>query len=148
MREIKLKELFYTNEGILRLWQAENFSLAPNHLNNFCDASIVLTEDSSDFIIKPMFYHFGHFSKFIARGSRRIDSKIVGRVGINEVFTKRYNVIYMYIYMHMHSMLLPAGEERGRGRRRRKKINRITLAFDSLEGPHAVHSYSITAVFV
>lgn len=41
MKEIKLKELFYTNEGILSLWQAENFSLAPNHLNNFLQSTEV-----------------------------------------------------------------------------------------------------------
>ncbi len=42
MKEMNLQELFYTKEGILRLWQAENFSLAPNHINNFLQSNEVV----------------------------------------------------------------------------------------------------------
>ena len=50
----------------------------PNHLNNFCDASIVCTEDFNDFVIQPKFHYFGHFSKFVPPDSIRIKSSFAG----------------------------------------------------------------------
>lgn len=44
----------------------------PNWANNFVDAPILVYGDQDGFIKQPMFYAMGHFSKFIPRGSRRI----------------------------------------------------------------------------
>ncbi|XP_026326864.1 glucosylceramidase-like [Hyposmocoma kahamanoa] len=44
----------------------------PNWANNFVDAPILVYGDQDEFIKQPMFYAMGHFSKFIPRGSRRI----------------------------------------------------------------------------
>jgi len=50
----------------------------PNHLNNYCDASIITLEDFQDVYIQPKYYYFGHFSKFLTPNAIRIESKIVG----------------------------------------------------------------------
>ncbi|TDH72207.1 hypothetical protein CCR75_004288 [Bremia lactucae] len=51
----------------------------PNHLENYCDAPIILTEDGTDFYIQPMFYFIQHFSKYIPRGSRRVKTEVAAR---------------------------------------------------------------------
>ena len=50
----------------------------PNHVDNMCDAPIVLSSDYSTFHIQPKFYYMGHISKYIVPDSVRIDSSIVG----------------------------------------------------------------------
>ncbi|CAI5730169.1 unnamed protein product [Peronospora destructor] len=37
----------------------------PNHLANFCDAPLIMTEDERDFNIQPMYYFIQHFSRYI-----------------------------------------------------------------------------------
>ncbi|KAF0984845.1 hypothetical protein FDP41_000744 [Naegleria fowleri] len=44
----------------------------PNHLQNFCDAPIIADNRTQEIHIQPTYYYFGHFSKFITQGSRRI----------------------------------------------------------------------------
>ncbi|XP_061706347.1 lysosomal acid glucosylceramidase-like isoform X1 [Cydia pomonella] len=46
----------------------------PNWAHNYVDAPILVYGDQDEFIKQPMFYAMGHFSKFIPRGSRRIQS--------------------------------------------------------------------------
>lgn len=43
----------------------------PNHLNNTCDAPILITSDRR-IKIQPMYYFIQHFSKFIPPGSTRV----------------------------------------------------------------------------
>ncbi len=50
----------------------------PNHLDNMCDAPIVLSNDYTTFHIQPKFYYMGHISKYIVPESVRIDSSIIG----------------------------------------------------------------------
>lgn len=50
----------------------------PNHLQNFCDASMVLTEAGDDIVIQPRFFYLGHFSGFVPPGSVRVHSNAVG----------------------------------------------------------------------
>lgn len=52
----------------------------PNHLQNYCDAPIVVVPDHSSFSarIQPSFYYMKHFSHFLLAGSRRIQAAIVG----------------------------------------------------------------------
>lgn len=40
----------------------------PNHQNNFCKSPIILSEDEKSFIKTPIYYYFGHISKFIKEG--------------------------------------------------------------------------------
>ncbi|XP_050666978.1 lysosomal acid glucosylceramidase-like [Leptidea sinapis] len=45
----------------------------PNWAQNFGDSEIVVNSTSDEFYKQPMYYVLGHFSKFIPRGSKRID---------------------------------------------------------------------------
>lgn len=58
-----------------------DFQGGPNHLHNYCDASLVADEDFGDITIQPKFYYLGHFSKFVLPGSVRIFSSIRGDYG-------------------------------------------------------------------
>ena len=40
----------------------------PNHQNNFCKSPIILSKDEKSFIKTPIYYYFGHISKFIKEG--------------------------------------------------------------------------------
>merc|ERR1712136_259840 len=57
-------------------WTDWNLALdlqgGPNWAENFVEAPIIVNADSDEFYKQPIFYHFGHFSKFIPEGSRRI----------------------------------------------------------------------------
>ena len=44
----------------------------PNHVNNLCSAPIIADTVNDEVIINPSYYYFGHFSKFINRGAKRI----------------------------------------------------------------------------
>lgn len=42
-----------------------DFNGGPNHKNNFCKSPIILNENSSDFILTPIYYYLGHISKYV-----------------------------------------------------------------------------------
>ncbi|XP_030147447.4 lysosomal acid glucosylceramidase-like [Taeniopygia guttata] len=44
----------------------------PNWVKNFVDSPVIVDGDKDVFYKQPMFYHLGHFSKFIPEGSRRV----------------------------------------------------------------------------
>ncbi|XP_061462805.1 lysosomal acid glucosylceramidase-like isoform X2 [Rhineura floridana] len=44
----------------------------PNWVENFVDSPIIVDAGNDVFYKQPMFYHMGHFSKFIPEGSQRI----------------------------------------------------------------------------
>jgi glucosylceramidase len=44
----------------------------PNHVNNLCSAPIIADTVNDQVIINPSYYYFGHFSKFIHKGAKRI----------------------------------------------------------------------------
>lgn len=44
----------------------------PNWAGNFVDSPIIVDKERQEFIKQPMFYASGHFSKFVPRGSVRI----------------------------------------------------------------------------
>ncbi|XP_039254646.2 lysosomal acid glucosylceramidase-like [Styela clava] len=46
----------------------------PNWVRNFVDSPIIVNKESYEFYKQPMFYHMGHFSKFVPEGSVRIES--------------------------------------------------------------------------
>ncbi|XP_065168603.1 lysosomal acid glucosylceramidase-like [Atheta coriaria] len=47
----------------------------PTYINNQVDAAIIVDYETNEFYKQPMFYAQGHFSKFIPRGSHKIDQK-------------------------------------------------------------------------
>ncbi|XP_002122773.2 lysosomal acid glucosylceramidase-like [Ciona intestinalis] len=44
----------------------------PNWVKNFVDAAIIVNAESDEFYKQPIFYHLGHFSKFLREDSVRI----------------------------------------------------------------------------
>uniref|UniRef100_H2YNM8 Glucosylceramidase n=1 Tax=Ciona savignyi TaxID=51511 RepID=H2YNM8_CIOSA len=46
----------------------------PNWAQNFDDSPIIANASADEFYKQPMFYHMGHFSKFLVEGSTRIHS--------------------------------------------------------------------------
>ncbi|XP_044265545.1 putative glucosylceramidase 4 [Tribolium madens] len=49
----------------------------PNYIRNFVDSTIIVNATAAEFYKQPIYYHFGHFSKFVPRGSVRIDCNVV-----------------------------------------------------------------------
>lgn len=47
----------------------------PNWAHNYVDAPIIVNVTSKEFYQQPMYYALAHFSKFLPRGSRRIESE-------------------------------------------------------------------------
>ncbi|CAJ1462077.1 unnamed protein product, partial [Effrenium voratum] len=43
----------------------------PNHVGNVCDAPMLASTSHQNLFVHPQFFFFGHFSKYIAPGSRR-----------------------------------------------------------------------------
>jgi len=44
----------------------------PNHVNNFCDAPIMIDTNNDNYEIKLSFDYIGHFSRYIQKGAKRI----------------------------------------------------------------------------
>ena len=44
----------------------------PNHVDNFCEAPVMLTEDCSNFTLQSEYYYIGQFSRFIHPGAVRL----------------------------------------------------------------------------
>uniref|UniRef100_A0A131Z3G7 Glucosylceramidase n=1 Tax=Rhipicephalus appendiculatus TaxID=34631 RepID=A0A131Z3G7_RHIAP len=63
-----------------RGWTDWNLALdtqgGPNWARNFVDSPIIVNATAQEFYKQPMYYALGHFSKFLPRGSVRIDSRL------------------------------------------------------------------------
>lgn len=44
----------------------------PNHVDNLCDAPIIADRQNQVLHYQIMYYYMGHFSRFLPRGSQRI----------------------------------------------------------------------------
>ncbi|CAG5024561.1 unnamed protein product [Parnassius apollo] len=50
-----------------------NMEGGPNWAKNYADSAVIVNAEKNEFYKQPIFYAMGHFSKFIKRGSRRIE---------------------------------------------------------------------------
>ena len=52
----------------------------PNHVGNYCDAAIIAdtTTDDAAIYFHPQYYYMGHFSKFLAPNSVRVETTVTG----------------------------------------------------------------------
>ena len=48
----------------------------PTYIDNYLDSPIIVNVKAGEFYKQPTFYHLGHFSKFVPRGSIRIYSNL------------------------------------------------------------------------
>ncbi|CAK4497174.1 unnamed protein product [Aphanomyces euteiches] len=63
----------------------------PNHLNNKCDAPVILNPEGTDYTLQPLYYFIKHFSAFVPPGSRRIATDVqvkYTKPGQHNLFTK------------------------------------------------------------
>ncbi|XP_069734862.1 lysosomal acid glucosylceramidase-like isoform X2 [Phaenicophaeus curvirostris] len=64
-------------------WTDWNLALdlqgGPNWVKNYVDSPIIVDSKKGVFYKQPMFYHLGHFSKFIPEGSQRVGLHCSGR---------------------------------------------------------------------
>nr|XP_006814202.1 PREDICTED: glucosylceramidase-like [Saccoglossus kowalevskii] len=54
---------------------ALNMQGGPNWVENFVDSPVIVDAENDVFYKQPMYYHLGHFSKFVEPGSMRVDVK-------------------------------------------------------------------------
>ncbi|KAM7286292.1 lysosomal acid glucosylceramidase-like [Ixodes scapularis] len=73
-----LEDLLHWTTG----WVDWNLALdvvgGPNWVKNFVDSPIIVNATGQEFFKQPMYYALAHFSKFLPRGSVRIDSRLAG----------------------------------------------------------------------
>jgi len=50
----------------------------PNHVNNLCDAPIIIDSKTKEVHYNSSFYYIAHFSKFIKKNAERIYSSVIG----------------------------------------------------------------------
>ncbi|XP_064074404.1 lysosomal acid glucosylceramidase-like [Vanessa tameamea] len=73
-----LENLNYNIIGWIDWNMCLNKEGGPTWLKNYVDSPIIVDAQNEEFLKQPTFYAMGHFSKFIPRGSRRIEvSKII-----------------------------------------------------------------------
>lgn len=48
----------------------------PNHVGNFCEAPVMLSEDGTDFALMTEYYYIGHFSRHIRPGAVKLASSV------------------------------------------------------------------------
>jgi len=67
-----LNDLLHWSTGWVDWNMVLDLQGGPNHLNNFCDAPIIINATNNSFTYQPAYYFMGHFSKYVPPGARRI----------------------------------------------------------------------------
>merc|ERR1711933_339642 len=62
----------------------------PNHVNNTCDAPIIVDFERTKYYKQPMYYHMAHISRFVLRNSYRISA-------VDDEKEKNKNLWYMAV---------------------------------------------------
>ncbi|XP_059051837.1 lysosomal acid glucosylceramidase-like [Achroia grisella] len=68
-----LEDLNYNLVGWIDWNMCLNDKGGPTYVGNYVDSPIIVFPENGEFVKQPTFYAMGHFSKFIPRGSLRID---------------------------------------------------------------------------
>ncbi|XP_063368436.1 lysosomal acid glucosylceramidase-like [Cydia amplana] len=68
-----LEDLNYNLVGWIDWNLCLNRKGGPNWVKNFVDSPIIVFPESDEFVKQPMFYAMGHFSKWVPRGSVRLE---------------------------------------------------------------------------
>ncbi|XP_077988535.1 lysosomal acid glucosylceramidase-like [Glandiceps talaboti] len=78
---------------------ALNMEGGPNWVNNFVDSPIIIDADKNVFYKQPMYYHLGHFSKFVEPGSVRIDvhSETKNKLEVVGFLTSEKNIVVIIL---------------------------------------------------
>ncbi|XP_026491482.2 lysosomal acid glucosylceramidase-like [Vanessa tameamea] len=78
----------------------------PNWAHNYVDAPILVYGERDEFIKQPMFYAMGHFSKFIPRGSQRVEVLRTSLAHVNNVafITPQGNIVMVLQNTNTHEV--------------------------------------------
>ncbi|KAM3959509.1 lysosomal acid glucosylceramidase-like [Aphomia sociella] len=96
-----MEDLNYNLVGWLDWNMCLNEDGGPTYVGNYIDAPIIVYPEEKQFVKQPMYYALGHFSKFLPRGSKRIDAKanIPGSFKLENVaFLTPNNTIVVVLY--------------------------------------------------
>ncbi|CAD0204507.1 unnamed protein product [Chrysodeixis includens] len=71
----------------------------PKWAGSGVDSPIIINAEAREFYKQPMFYAMGHFSKFVPRGSQRINVSVLGQTNIQHVaFLTPSNTVVVLLY--------------------------------------------------
>ena len=66
----------------IEAWMDWNITLdetgGPNHVNNLCDAPVIIDSKTKEVHYNSSFFYIAHFSKFIKKNAKRIYSNVIG----------------------------------------------------------------------
>ncbi|RZC36652.1 glucosylceramidase-like, partial [Asbolus verrucosus] len=88
----------------------------PNYIDNSVDSPIIVNATAGEFYKQPMYYHLGHFSKFVPRGSVRVSSSAVFDKKIKTVAFQRPDDGIVVIILNRKEEVVPVAiidESRG-----------------------------------
>lgn len=92
-------------------WTDWNLALnpegGPNWVRNFVDSPIIVDIAKDTFYKQPMFYHLGHFSKFIPEGSQRIGLKASDKTELETVALQRPDGSAVVVILNRSSKDMP-----------------------------------------
>jgi glucosylceramidase len=77
----------------------------PNHVNNFCDAPILVDTDKGELLYGSSYYYIGHLSRFIRPGARRIGLDISSYMTPATVDGQRGNMMEFCAFVNSDSSL-------------------------------------------
>ncbi|XP_031764388.2 lysosomal acid glucosylceramidase-like [Galleria mellonella] len=94
-----LEDLNYNLTGWIDWNLCLNAQGGPNWVKNYVDSPVIVFPERGEFVKQPMFYAMGHFSKFIPRGSRRIQVRELSFTTIDNVaFLTPQNTVVVVLY--------------------------------------------------
>ncbi|KAM3959508.1 lysosomal acid glucosylceramidase-like [Aphomia sociella] len=97
-----IQDLNYNLVGWLDWNMCLNKEGGPNWTGNRVDSPIIVDAETGEFLKQPMFYALGHFSKFLPRGSRRIEvtqsKPLLYRSLLNVAFLTPSRTLIVIIY--------------------------------------------------
>jgi len=80
-----------------------DMSGGPNWANNFDQSPIIVNATGDEFYKQPMYYHMGHFSKFIKEGYTRVRSTAAAGTDIKFVATKSPGNQFVLVVLNQSS---------------------------------------------
>ena len=99
----------------------------PNHQNNFCKSPIILNKKSNDYLKTPIYYYFGHVSKFISPNSKIVESSSYTSQLFVTAAVKNHDLTI--VFMNKSTDLMPINVVIGK------------YSFTDLLKPHSIVTY-------
>ncbi|XP_072026597.1 lysosomal acid glucosylceramidase-like [Amphiura filiformis] len=79
---------------------ALNLKGGPNWVGNYVDSPIIVDAVKDVFYKQPMYYHLGHFSKFVENGSKRINYKTEQSTKLESFIAQRPDSSFVAVFLN------------------------------------------------